>query len=175
MLTTKLITLDDIRAVKTIALNVQQAKELDPYILEAQNFDLAKFLGDAFLIEIANDFNASPSLSTYSDLFNGGEYTYNSEKYYNYGLKNLIVYYAYVRYVANSNVLATPTGFKHKTNPHSEHVSDKTISRLVDNARQQALYIETNVKEYLVRNATIYTIFKNNCNKTNNRTKIRQI
>lgn len=175
MTTTALITLEDIRAVKSIALNVQQAKELTPYVLEAQNFDLAKFLGESFYIALIDDYNASPSLSTYATLFNGGNYTYNSDTYYNYGVKQLIIYYAYVRYVANSNVLATPTGFKHKTNPHSEHISDKTLARLVDNARNSALFVEDSVKNFLDRNEVSYPLWKNECKTGRNRTKIRQV
>lgn len=174
MTTTPLITLEEIRAVKTIALNIQQAKELTPYILEGQNFDLGKLLGDAFYLALIDDFTASPSLTTYSDLFNGGSYVHNSVTYYNYGLKNLIVYYAYARYVANSNVIATPTGFVHKTNPHSENVTDKTVSRLTDNARSSALLIEDSVRLYLQRKKDDYPLWLKSCAKPN-RTKIRQV
>jgi len=175
MITTQLITLANIRAVKSIALNVQQEKELIPYILEAQNFDLVKFLGDAFYLALVDDFNASPSLATYSTLFNGGSYIHNDVNYQLYGVKDLIVYYAYARYVNNSNVIATPTGFVNKTNPYSEQVTDKTISRLVDNARSGASFIEDSLKNYLNRKNSDYPLWLS-CEKTTNfRTRIRQV
>jgi len=175
MITTQLITLSNIRAVKSIALNVQQEKELLPYILEAQNFDLVKFLGDAFFLALIEDFNASPSLATYSTLFNGGSYVHNGVNYQLYGVKDLIVYYAYARYVNNSNVIATPTGFVNKTNPYSEQVTDKTISRLVDNARSGASFIEDSLKNYLNRKNSDYPLWLS-CEKTTNfRTRIRQV
>lgn len=175
MITTQLITLANIRAVKSIALNVQQEKELLPYILEAQNFDLVKFLGDAFYLDLVSDFSASPSLATYSTLFNGGSYIHNGVNYQLYGVKDLIVYYAYARYVNNSNVIATPTGFVNKTNPYSEHVTDKTIARLVDNARAGASFIEDSLKNYLNRKNSDYPLWLS-CEKTTNfRTRIRQV
>lgn len=175
MTTTPLITLEDIRAMKSIALNVQQAKDLTPYVLEAQNFDLGKLLGDAFYLALINDFTASPSLDVYADLFNGGSYVHDSETYYNYGIKKLIVHYAYTRYVANSNVIATPTGFVHKTNPHSDNVTDKTVARLTDNARSSALFVEDSVRNYLDRKNNDYPLWKRACKTRINRTKIRQV
>jgi hypothetical protein len=172
---TQLITLSNIRAVKSIALNIQQEKELMPYILEAQRFDLNKFLGDAFFLDLIEDFEASPSLSTYSMLFNGGSYIHDGVNHQLYGVKELLVYYAYARYVNNSNVIATPTGFVNKTNPYSEQVTDKTIARLVDNARAGASFIEESLKNYLNRKKSDYPLWSN-CEKTTNfRTRIRQV
>jgi hypothetical protein len=174
MITTQLITLADIRAIKSIALNIQQEKELTPYVLEAQNFDLAKFLGFEFYYDLIQDFATSPSLSDYSLLFNGGQYTHEGKTYYLNGVKNLTIYYAYRRYVNNSNVIATPTGFVHKTNQHSESVSEKTIARLVDNAQSSASFVEDNIKQYLDRKKADYPLW-GGCKAMNNRTKIRQV
>jgi len=172
---TQLITLANIRAIKSIALNVQQEKELIPYILEAQRFDLNKFLGDAFFLALIEDFEASPSLSTYSMLFNGGSYIHDGVNYQLYGVKELLVYYAYARYVNNSNVISTPTGFVNKTNPYSDQVTDKTIARSVDNARAGASFIEESLKTYLNRKKSDYPLW-NNCEKTTNfKTRIRQV
>ena len=76
-----LITLADIQALKPISVNINETKALKPFILEAQEFDLKPFMGDAFYIALMTDFDASPSLSTYSDLFNGSTYTYDGETY----------------------------------------------------------------------------------------------
>ena len=58
MITTKLITLANIQDVKSISLNVNETKQLSPYILEAQNFDLRELIGDAFYLDLIADFIA---------------------------------------------------------------------------------------------------------------------
>lgn len=174
MIQAQLITLADIRAVKSIALNINQEKELIPYILEAQNFDLMKFLGVEFYVDLVNDFTASPSLDKYQLLFNGGSYTSNGKSLYLNGLKSLLIYYVYRRYANNSNVIATPTGFVHKTNNYSENVSEKTISRLVDNANASALMLEDELRNFLNKNKADYPLW-GGCKVSTNRVKIRQV
>lgn len=174
MIITPIITLDNIRAIKSIALNIQQAKELTPYIVEAQNFDLSKFMGDSFFLDLVNDYNSSPSLANYSLLYNGGNYTHEGKSYYFSGIKDLLVYYSYARYVNNSGVIATPTGFVAKTNNYSEQVTDKTISRLVDTARTCANLIEDSLNQYLNRKTSEYPLWEK-FKRVSNRTKIRQV
>ena len=66
MITTKLITLANIQDVKSISLNVNETKQLSPYILEAQNFDLRELLGDAFYLDLISDFPTLTSSSLQS-------------------------------------------------------------------------------------------------------------
>jgi hypothetical protein len=176
MITTKLITLANIQDVKSISLNVNETKQLSPYILEAQNFDLRELLGDAFYLDLIADFTALPSLDKYDLLFNGGQYTYQNEIYYLDGVKQYLVYSTYARYLANSNVISTATGLVHKTNQYSDKVEEKTIARLVSQARSGATFCEENIKKYLERNKASYPLFK--CDKNANFTngiKIRNI
>jgi len=160
MINTPLITLANIQAIKSISLNVNESKQLTPYILEAQNFDLRELLGDAFYLDLVADFVASPSLSNYDLLFNGGTYTYGGETYHLDGLKLYLIYSTYARHLANSNVISTATGLVHKTNQYSEKVEEKTISRLVSQARSGATFCENNIKDYLCRFASTYPIYK---------------
>jgi hypothetical protein len=176
MITTKLITLQNIQAVKSISLNVNEVKQLTPHILEAQNFDLRELIGDAFYLDLIADFIALPSLIKYSFIFNGGQYTYQNETYYLDGLKHYLVYSSYSRYLANSNVISTATGLVHKTNQYSDKVEEKTIARLVSQSRSAATFCEENIKKYLERNKSSYPLYK--CDKNVNFTngiKIRNI
>ena len=176
MISTKLITLANIQAVKPISLNISEAKQLDPHILEAQNFDLRPFLGDEFFLDLINDFTASPSLDTYSDLFNGGSYTYGGNTYYNDGIKQFLVYSVYARYTSNSNVIATASGFVQKTNQYSEGVPEKTISRLITQSRSGADTCLHSIKEFLQRNSADYPLYKcEKITKFTNGIKIRRI
>ena len=157
---TYLITLSDIQALKPISSNVNEIKALKPFILEAQEFDLRPFLGDAFYLALIDDFNASPSLSTYSDLFNGVTYVYNSDTYQHDGLKAMLVYYTYARYLNNSQSIVTPNGVVSKLNNNSERISEKELARLVNQATSGAKVYENRVYDYLLRNNTTYTLWE---------------
>jgi hypothetical protein len=176
MITTKLITLQDVATAKGISLNVNDTKQLAPHIFEAQNFDLRELLGDAFYLDLIADFVASPSLNEYSELFNGGTYTYNGESYYLDGVKQYLIYSTYARYIANSGVISTASGLVNKTNQYSEKVDEKTILRLVTQARSGATFCENGIKEYLSRKKQDYPLYKcENITKFTGGFKIRSV
>jgi len=154
-----LITLANIQAVKSIS-NVNESKQLTPYIQEAQNFDLRELLGDEFYLALLADFVASPSLVDYSFIFNGGSYVHGNDTYYMDGIKQYLIYCTYARYLSNSNVISTATGLVHKTNQYSERVNETTISRLVSQSRSGATFIENNIKDYLRRKSSDYPLYK---------------
>ena len=157
---TKLITLADIQTLKPISANVNEVKQLNTYILEAQEFDLRPFLGDEFYLALIADFETSPSLSTYGDLFNGVDYVYNSDTYRNDGIKPMLIYYAYARYLNNAQSIITPNGIVSKENNNSTPVSEKTTARLVSQAMTGGKLYENRVLDYLVRNKQNYPLYK---------------
>jgi len=168
MITTKLITLADISAVKSISLNTNEVKQINPHILEAQNFDLRHLLGDEFYLDlVANTVN-------YTLLFNGGTYIHNGKNYYLDGIKQYLVYCTYARYTASSGIIATPTGMVAKTSQYSEQVSEKTIARIVEQARSGASFCENSIRLFLDRNRVDYP-FWSSCEIGVKKTKIRQI
>jgi hypothetical protein len=154
---TKLITLSDIRDFKGITLNVAQEKELNPLILEAQDFDLRAFLGDSFYIALVEDFEASPSLATYSELWNGKKYTYNGLDYKFEGLRAVLVYHAYARFVSMNGITSTPTGFVTKTTQYSEKAD---VSRLITQARSGATVHEERTRLFLDRNSSDFPLWQ---------------
>jgi hypothetical protein len=175
---TPLITINDIRARKTMSLNTNEVAQLTPKILEAQDFDLRPILGDEFYFALVNDFNASPSLQVYGDLFNGCTYTFGGREYTHEGIKAFLVYATYARYSADSATIATATGFVQKGSQYSEHVSEKTVSRLVEQARSGSQVYADRFMLFLDRNKQDYPLWLWNC-KQNKKyvagVKIRQI
>ena len=157
---TPYITKSDIQEFKGIAENLNSTKDLDPYIIEAQEFDLRPFLGEAFFIAFDEDFTASPSLETYDDLFNGVTYTYSGDQYRHEGLKAMLIYHAYARYLANANTKSTAYGLVQKNSQHSTPASEKTIARLVSQARSGAMVYQNRVKKYLDINSSTYTLWE---------------
>lgn len=164
---TALITLADIRTFKAISSSLNALK-LDSEINEAQEFDLRPFLGDEFYLALISDFAASPSLATYSDLFNGSTYTYGSRTYQHDGLKAVLCYYAYARYLNNSNTNATAFGTVIKQNDDSEPISEKTLARLVGQAISGAKVFENRVLDFLSRNNANYPLWRISCSNVNN-------
>lgn len=166
-MTTPLISVQDIQAFKGISSNLNLTKDLEPHILEAQDFDLRPFVGESFYLEIVAAF---PTLAApYGDLWNGSKYTYQGNDYEHQGLKAVLAYHSYARYVSEGNVHSTPAGFVKKTNQFSEPVGEKTISRLIAQARSGATAHENRVLDYLIRNKELYPGFK--CPGTENRYK----
>ena len=163
----KLITLADIRTYKQISSNLNAIK-IDSEINEAQEFDLRPFMGDEFYLALLDDFSNSPSLQLYDDLFNGCTYTYGGNTYQHDGIKAMLCYYAFSRYLNNSNTNATAFGTVIKQNDDSEPVSEKTLSRLVGQAISGAKIFENRVYDYLVRNSSTYPLFK--CSIDNKKT-----
>lgn len=158
---TKLITIEDILAFKPMSINTDVTKKLNTFIQEAQEFDVAPFLGDALYLAIEEDFLASPSLSEFSDLFNGCEYTYNGVKYRHRGVKAMIVYFAYGRYIANAQSNQTAFGVVQKNNTDSVPVSDRTIERQTNQANSGGEKYKRDVEDFLNRNYKDYPLWNN--------------
>jgi hypothetical protein len=146
---TQLITIQDFINHKPLSVNLNAQKKLDPFILEAQQFDLKKLMGDAFYLEFMRDFESSPSLQVYDDLFNGSEFQYSNETCRHEGLKSVLIYLSYARYVLNSNVESTAFGTVRKITEESQMVDDKTIIRLHDQAYNGAMAYWEDVKFFL--------------------------
>lgn len=174
---TPLITLNDIRSIKSISLNLNSDKELIPHILEAQNFDLRPMLGDTFFIDLESDILASPSLDKYENIWNAFTYDYAGEKFRHEGLKTALIYHTYARYLSGANIQTTATGIVQKLNQYSEKIDDRSIQRLIVQARSAATITEDRVKIYVNRFPSIYPLWKcgNSKNKFSSGLKIRSI
>jgi hypothetical protein len=158
-----------------MSLNTNEVAQLTPKILEAQDFDLRPILGDEFYFALVND---APSFETYDQLWNGCTYTFGGREYTHEGIKAFLVYATYARYSADSATIATATGFVQKGSQYSEHISEKTVSRLVEQARSGSQVYADRFMLFLDRNKQDYPLWLQNC-KQNKKfvagVKIRQI
>jgi hypothetical protein len=171
---TLLISISDFTPYKAISANLNVVKKLEPYILEAQEFDLRPLLGDELYNAVVEDFEASPSLQVYGDLFNGSDWTVGSHTYKHNGLIPVLCYFAYARYKTNSNVEDTAFGTVTKRNIESEPVSEKTIARQSDQARSGAMAYWYKVEKFLCDNSEDYDLWVNGC-KPKKRTRISDV
>lgn len=149
MTETLLISLSDFAPYKALSTNLTTVKNLDPYILEAQEFDLKPLLGRELFIDLLDDFDSSPSLSKYEDLFNGLSYTYEGDLYLHRGIIPILCYFTYARYILNSGGHSTDYGLRKKINQDSEEVSEIEKARRVTQAREGAIAYWNDVKLFL--------------------------
>lgn len=158
-----LVTLQQIQSYKSLTRNLDEAKQMLPYIQEAQEFDLRPFLGEELYNALVDDYNEglSPCLATdiYSDLYNGSTYTYGGHTYTNPGIVPVLCYFAYARYVEASGLHSTPTGFVQKNTEWSSAASEKTLSRVSHQARSGAIEFQERVRKFLSLNSTDYPLW----------------
>lgn len=150
----KLITISDFTNYRSISVNVDSTKRLDPYIEEAQMFDLKPVLDcqdEEFLAEII----AGKADTPYKELI-----VY---------IKPVLVYYTYARFLATHDVMATAHGIVTKVNEFSEPISEKTRARLVAQAESSALVYQKIMTDYLSDNKAIFPNWK--CSQTSGRTQ----
>lgn len=145
----QLINISDFSQYKALSANINAPKKLDAFILEAQQFDLKKLLGDELYLDFIKDASTMPAFQKYSDLWSGSEFVYHTHTIRHEGLKPALIYLSYARYVLNSNVESTAFGTVNKITPESQHVDEKTISRLYNQAYAGAMDYWTDTKKYL--------------------------
>lgn len=160
---TLLIGISDFTPYKSISHNINVTKKLEPYIVEAQEFDLKDLLGQELYNDLLNDFIASPPLGNYEDLYNGSSYTKGGKVYTHKGLIPVLVYFTYARFIMDSNSESTAFGQVVKTNQYSEPLSEKAIDRKYNQAKSGALAYWKDVEKFLNDNSIDYPLWKNNC------------
>ena len=130
-----LIEKADFAEIRDISNNVDFDKRIKPYVREAQEFDIRPILGAEMFYDLLN--NSTDDI--YVDLLEGLDYTYADVNYSFVGLKTIIAYYTYARFIPHENVRVTPTGIMGKTNEFSDRISKAETDRII-NQNQSAAY-----------------------------------
>jgi hypothetical protein len=154
-----LVQRSDITDYRSLSANLNVEKKLNPFILAAQNMDLKGLIGNAFLNALVKDFSGSPSLATYSDLFNGSEWTCSGKQYKHHGLKSVLSLFSYARYVIDSNSESTAFGTQEKKNEYSDQIEWRKLTAMQENAEQEALAYWEDVKQFLNDNSSSYPLW----------------
>jgi len=168
----KLIDLNDIVELKPLSMNLNQAKALDPYILEAQEFEIRAILGDPLFLKIIEESPNFPDPEI-EKLFNGCEYTFEGNQYKHEGIKASLIYFTYARYLANANQTNTAFGLVQKKNDYSEHVSEKQLSIKIQQAKSGAIAYQNQYVLFLNRFPENYPLWNITCNPKKKKTSIR--
>jgi len=176
---TLLIKKADFLPYRNISANINEAKQLDSFILEAQRLDLIGLLGRKLYHKIISVYttylerlaaNATYISTTeeksFIDLIRGKKYTDSDQNDINYlGLIPVLVYLTYARFIRSSHLQSTATGFVRKTHEFAEAISSKEIQEQASRAETDASAFLNFVFEYLGENMET---FKDYVNVTDN-------
>ena len=132
---------------------------LNQHILDAQFTDVQKLMG----LDFYNDLVRNYTDAEYVSLLDGGIYTYQGITYTNVGLKAVIVFYAYARYILMGSQTDTPFGYVEKQDQNSVQVSHNQKQAMFKMNQQTAFNYWENVRLFIDRNKTDYPLWDNNC------------
>jgi hypothetical protein len=155
-----LLTLVQQQSIKPISQN--NTAKYEQLATEVQNKDLRDLLG----IALYQDVVANPTSTQNLNLLNGASFV-NSENYTisHQGLRFVLAYLNHVKYIGESFVNDTFTGFVQKNRPDSESMTEGAIKRLQQESKDIALSEWDIIKQYLDANYTIYTLWNSNNSK----------
>lgn len=139
-----LITRNDIAKYRQLSKTPNNDK-LNEMILDAQLLDLEPLIGES----LYNKLIAAPE--AHEELMNGGVYEHDGISYTNYGLKMVLSYFAYARYMMFSSVTDTPFSVVEKLNSDSRPVEASTKKTIYSLNRDAAMQLWENVRNYLIR------------------------
>lgn len=128
-----IITAEDIRKVRPIAENVNDAKRLIPYIEECEKIFLLPAVGPVMYKLL----DAEDKPENFETLMSGGYYD-NDTKYFP-GLRDAMGYLVYSRFARNQNANSTAFGIVVKQGQFSDAIDEKTIVRISNDAQKIGL------------------------------------
>lgn len=157
-----LITKSEIIAAKThLSTNIDQSV-FDKSINDAQILDIRPILGEAFYLDVVTNGLISPISTDYYNLLNGEDYVNEcGDTVRFYGLKVMIINFAFARIISNLNNFYTRGGNKYKTTNQSERIDTKDLRSWINTARSEAIAYQENLIDYLCEKESTFPIWKN--------------
>lgn len=124
---------------------------------EVESLEVDKLLGYAFYQDV------SENPSNYANLLNATEFEdYNGNVVKHRGLLYVIAYLNYAKYIGESYVVDSYSGFVQKTRQDSERISSGDIKRLQQENREIAFNAFELIRMFLNKNSADYPLW--NCN-----------
>lgn len=171
-----LINKNDFADFKTISRGVE-IERIETFIIEAQDFDLKEVMCRNFFFDVLKNYQAP----AYQKLIHGETYTDSDQNEIEFkGLKSVLVYFAYARYILRGGVVDTGFGFVQKKTEFSDPISDKEKRDLRDKSRQDAMAYWKECEIYLNEKIETFPVWKKcvescgcNGNTSNNSRKIK--
>lgn len=128
---------------------------LNQFIRESQNLDMMGLLGNCFYNEISGKLTDAE----YQDLLEGSTYIVNSKDKTHFGLKRVLIHYAYAAYIYRGGMVDTPFSFVQKTSKDSIPVPTSELRNLHDENRRIARSYWDMTFDYLCNNKDLFECF----------------
>jgi hypothetical protein len=156
----KLITIDDIRDVRQVTTNIDDATSFDPYIIEAQKIDLQRLVGIKFFNIFMREIAITPTPPARATaILAGTEYELDEVPIAFEGIKPLLAYYAYARALPKLGNRVARFGVVKKVTTYSEPVEATEIADMVNDAKTNAKHHEEQLITYLKASREVYPEF----------------
>jgi len=151
----RIITKTDIQAFWNIP-NTVQDERVNIAILEAQQSDLKRVLGEMLYYAFIENYDGStfPD-ANYLKLFNGGDYDYKGNTVYFSGVKQLLCAFSYIHLAKNNKIHVVRAGVVVKSVEQSETAENFELRAVLRQAFDQSGRLEGEVTRYLYENRSI--------------------
>lgn len=147
----------------------RKEEDFNRFIREAQMFDLKRLVCESFY----QDLTSETPVRDYTLLLEGGSYTFEGKKYEFAGLKAVLAYFAYARYIFVGHQVDTPMGIKVKENQDGETISQTERRDVRTMYKQQADMLWEDCKRYLERTSSNISDCNDGCSERNRAYKPR--
>lgn len=154
-----LITIENICEFRPLSKGIP-AVRIQPYIQEAQQFDLKRLLGDPLYVDFMTYFdNADVAYDKYRDLLNGKNYVVDGNTIEHPGLRGYLSYMTLARFFNNNQINVTKYGLVEKNGEDSTPLDWKAIAAAVAEIRSNGLNLQVDIQKYLRSNPTTYPLY----------------
>jgi hypothetical protein len=131
-------------------------KQYNQIAIEVEDLELIKLLGVELVFELQNN----PTSTDNAKLLNGCDFTNAAGRTVSHkGIKYILAYFNFSKYLDVSAVTDTATGFVNKTRVDAETISEGKLKRLQENARALALSAWEMTEEFIVLNSSKYPAY----------------
>jgi len=155
MIEEALLTQADYEGYRDISSNIDFETRLKPWILEAQKQELRGFLGQELYLALINDYTPGSGFTEqrFIDLWEGKD---EAGKYRYYGLKPVLIYFSYARFLKNQSQVVTRYGVKSLTRDESENYSPIGTRTKQGEAENMALSLQAEAEKFINDNKDDY-------------------
>ena len=136
--------------------NINYEKDMLPHIYEAQRGVIRDLIGEAQYYDLWQN----QTDSKYIKLLDGGEYTKGDRTFQLFGLKAVIVLYAYASFIARNSFKVTRAGNKLKRKSESEIVDSDRLKIQKSEALSEAQMYASNIADFLSNNTSTYPLYE---------------
>lgn len=136
------------------------------YILEAQENDLVRVLGNAFTLEMMSSIDSEDSelVALYAPILDGGTYlNCDDESLKHRGVKRALIHFAYAAYVMESSYVDSTHGLVQKINQDSLPVPLGELKNLHDRQVRLASNCIQETVDFICSNEDTYPLYKGEC------------